>query len=66
MTRKGSWGARFMGRKDLPPLKKPNGEPTRFALSAAAWGYPVPKTVSAVRAIAKKSRNLLARAKKMK
>lgn len=60
MRRKGSWAVRFYGRKGpLPPLKKPNGEPTRFALTAAAWGEPVPKTEQAARAIAAKGRNLL-------
>jgi hypothetical protein len=59
--RKGSWAVRFYGRKGaLPPLKKPDGSPTRFALSAAAWGEPVPKTVSAARKIAAKGRKLLA------
>ena len=59
--RKGSWAVRFYGRKGaLPPLKKADGTPTRFALSAAAWGEPVPKTVSAARKIAAKGRKLLA------
>ncbi len=60
MRRKGSWAVRFYGRKGaLPPLKKPNGEPTRFALTAAAWGEPVPKTVAAAKRIAAKGRKLL-------
>jgi hypothetical protein len=46
-----SWARRFYGRKDLPPMTKPNGKPTRMALTAAAWGMPVPKTESAARAI---------------
>jgi len=41
-------------------LKKPNGEPTRFALTAAAWGEQVPATVTAARKIASKGRRLLA------
>ena len=42
MKRKGSWAVRFYGRSgDLPPLVNDAGEPTRFALSAAAWGEPV-------------------------
>lgn len=62
MRRKGSWAVRFYGRKGpLPPLKKPNGEPTRFALTAAAWGEPVPKTEAAARAIGAKGRKLLER-----
>jgi hypothetical protein len=61
MRRKGSWAVRFYGRKGkLPPLSKPNGEPTRYALSAAAWGEPVPKTVTAARRIAAKGHQLLA------
>ena len=55
MRRKGSWATRFYGRKGkLPPLKKPDGTPTRFALTAAAWGEPIPTTVSAARKIAAK------------
>jgi hypothetical protein len=60
MRRKGSWAVRFYGRKGpLPPLKKPNGEPTRFALTAAAWGEPVPGTEAAARRIGAKGRALL-------
>ncbi len=60
MKRKGSWASRFYGREGkLPPLKKPSGEPTRFALTAAAWGEPVPSTVTAARKIAAKGRRLL-------
>jgi Domain of unknown function (DUF6321) len=67
MRRKGSWAVRFYGRKGaLPPLLKPNGEPTRYALSAAAWGEPVPKTVAAARRIAAKGRRLLAAYEKTK
>jgi len=62
MRRKGSWAVRFYGRKgQLPPLKNQNGEPTRFALTAAAWGEPVPSTAAAARKIAAKGRRLLAR-----
>ncbi len=62
MRRKGSWAVRFYGRSgDLPPLKKPNGEPTRFALTAAAWGEPVPETEAEARAIGAKGRELLKR-----
>lgn len=67
MKRKGSWATRFYGRKGkLPPLKKKNGEPTRFALTAAAWGEPVPKTVAAARKIAAKGRRLLEKYQKQK
>lgn len=62
MRRKGSWATRFYGRKGtLPALKNKSGQPTRFALTAAAWGEPVPKTVSAARKIAAKGRRLLAK-----
>jgi len=60
MRRKGSWAVRFYGRKKLPPLVTANGKPTRFALTAAAWGEPVPKTVAAARRIAAKGKRLLA------
>jgi hypothetical protein len=60
MRRKGSWAVRFYGRKKLPPLTTAEGKPTRFALTAAAWGEPVPKTVAAARRIAAKGERLLA------
>ena len=46
-----SWASRFYGQKNLPPMKKPNGEPTRAALTAAAWGEAVPSDERAARAI---------------
>lgn len=61
MRRKGSWAVRFYGRETLPPLQKANGEPTRFALSAHAWGEPVPKTEAQARKIADKGHRLLKR-----
>ncbi len=66
MRRKGSWAARFYGRKTLPPLRKPNGEPTRFALSAHAWGEKVPTNEAEARTIADKGRELLRRYKALK
>ena len=61
MRRKGSWAVRFYGRKGkLPALRTSDGKPTRFALTAAAWGEPVPRTVAAARRIAAKGRRLLA------
>src|SRR5215813_53893 len=57
MRRKGSWASRFYGRKgSLPPLRDAKGRPTRFALTGAAWGEPVPKTNAAARKIAAKGR----------
>ena len=61
MRRKGSWAVRFYGRKKLPPLADPKGKPTRFALTAAAWGEPVPRSAAAARRIAAKGRRLLER-----
>jgi len=66
MRRKGSWVVRFYGRKQLPPLIGKDGKPTRHALSAHAWGEPVPRTVAAARRIAAKSRRLLARYQALK
>ena len=67
MRRKGSWATRFYGRKGkLPPLVDEHGKPTRFALTAAAWGEPVPKTVSAARKIAAKGKRLLERYERTK
>jgi uncharacterized protein DUF6321 len=61
MRRKGSWAVRFYGRKKLPPLVDGQGRPTRHALSAHAWGEPVPRTVAAARRIAAKGERLLRR-----
>jgi hypothetical protein len=66
MRRKGSWAVRFYGRKKLPPLVGRNGRPTRLALSAHAWGEPVPRTVAAARRIAAKGERLLARYRRIK
>jgi Domain of unknown function (DUF6321) len=64
MRRKGSWAVRFYGRKPLPPLLDKQGRPTRLALSAHAWGEPVPRTPAAARKIAAKGKRLLARYRK--
>lgn len=66
MRRKGSWAVRFYGRAKLPPLVDRDGRPTRHALSAHAWGEPVPKTVAAARKIAAKGERLLERYQKAK
>jgi Domain of unknown function (DUF6321) len=66
MRRKGSWAVRFYGRETLPPLVDADGQPTRYALSAHAWGEPVPRTVSAARRIAAKGERLLARYRRLK
>ena len=60
MLRKGSWAVRVYGRSGpLPRLTDEKGRPTRFALTAADWGEPVPKTVAAARRIAAKGHKLL-------
>ncbi len=66
MRRKGSWAVRFYGREKLPPLVDAHGQPTRHALSAHAWGEPVPRTVTAARRIAAKGERLLARYRRLK
>jgi len=66
MRRKGSWTVRFYGRKQLPPLVDGRGRPTRHALSAHAWGEPVPRTVAAARRIAAKGERLLQRYRRIK
>lgn len=67
MRRKGSWAVRFYGRAGkLPPLKNKGGSPTRFALTAAAWGEPVPKSAAAARKIAAKGRRLLERYRRVR
>jgi hypothetical protein len=43
-----------------------DGKPTRRALSAAAWGEPVPKTEAAMAALAAKGRRMLEKYKAMK
>jgi hypothetical protein len=66
MRRKGSWAVRFYGRSKLPPLVDAKGRPTRHALSAHAWGEPVPKTAVAARRIAAKGKRLLERYQRTK
>lgn len=66
MRRKGSWATRFYGRKGKLPALERNGRPTRFALTAAAWGEPVPRTTAAARRIAAKGRRLLERYRRSK
>ena len=66
MRRKGSWAVRFYGRRKMPPLVDAEGRPKRHALSAHAWGEPVPRTVAAARRIAAKGERLLARYRRTK
>lgn len=60
MRRKGSFLTRFFTNPS-GPMKKPNGKPTRLALSAAAWGEPVPQDRSDAARLAAKGRRLLER-----
>lgn len=65
MRRKGSFLTRFFTNPS-GPLKDENGKPTRLALSAAAWGEPVPKTAEDAARLAAKGRNLLEKYKNKK
>lgn len=58
MKRWASWAVRFYGRKDMPPLLDPKGRPTRYALTAAAWGCRVPRTEAQARAIGERGRKV--------
>jgi hypothetical protein len=57
MKRKGSFLTRHFTHPRGPMMK--DGEPTRLALSAHAWGEPVPKTMAAGARLAAKGRRLL-------
>ena len=63
MRRKGSFLTRFFTTLS-GPLKDENGKPTRLALSAAAWGEPIPETVEDAKNLAEKGRSLLEKYKK--
>lgn len=58
MRRKGSFLRRHYANL-RGPLKDENGEPTRLALQAHAWGEKVPKTIAEAKALAKKGTKLL-------
>ena len=59
--RKGSFLTRHFTTPPGPVVK--DGEPTRQALQADAWGEPVPKTVGDEKKLAAKGRKLLKEAK---
>jgi hypothetical protein len=61
--RKGSFLTRFFTHPG-GPLTDKNGQPTRLALSARAWGEAAPKTMAAAKRLAAKGRNLLERARR--
>ncbi len=58
MRRKGSFLRRHFATL-RGPLKDADGNPTRLALQAHAWGEPVPKTAAAARRLAAKGTELL-------
>jgi len=60
--RKGSFLTRFF-TNPRGPLQDEKGRPTRLALSAQAWGEPVPKTREDAARLAEKGRGLLAKSK---
>lgn len=60
MRRKGSFLTRFFTNPS-GPMKDEKGRPTRLALSAAAWGEPVPQDASDAARLAAKGRRMLER-----
>lgn len=60
MRRKGSFLTRFFTNPS-GPMKDEKGRPTRLALSAAAWGEPVPQDTSDAAKLAAKGRRMLER-----
>ena len=60
MKRKGSFLRRHFANADSTgPMKDEKGKPTRRALSATAWGEPVPATPGDAKKLAKKGTELL-------
>ena len=58
MRRKGSFLRRHFTHP-RGPMMDDKGQPTRLALSAHAWGEPVPKTMAAAKKLADKGHKLL-------
>jgi hypothetical protein len=65
MRRKGSFLTRFFTNPS-GPMKDEKGKPTRLALSAAAWGEPVPQNADDARMLAAKGKRMLERYKNSK
>jgi hypothetical protein len=65
MRRKGSFLTRFF-TNPRGPMVGDNGKPTRLALSAAAWGEPVPRDRKSAARLANKGRALLERYERTK
>jgi hypothetical protein len=63
MRRKGSFLVRSFTHP-RGPMVDARGEPTRLALSAHAWGEPVPKTIAAAQKLAAQGQKLLDRYQK--
>jgi hypothetical protein len=63
MRRKGSFLRRHYATL-RGPLVNENGQPTRLALQARAWGEPAPKTEAAAKKLADKGSMLLERYRK--
>ena len=61
--RKGSFLRRHFANPNAGPLTDDKGKPTRHALSAQAWGEPLPKTDADVKTLAKKGSKLLEQAR---
>ncbi len=59
MKRKGSFLRRHFANPDPGPMEDTKGKPTRRALSARAWGEPVPKSAGDVKKLAAKGKELL-------
>jgi hypothetical protein len=66
MRRKGSFLSRMFGPGAPGAMTRDNGEPSRRALSARAWGEPVPKNDSDRAALYAKGQRLLERYKNQK
>lgn len=64
MRRKGSFLSRMFTTLRGPLVK--DGKPTRLALSAHAWGEPVPKTTAAAKKLSEKGHRLLEQYGKLK
>ena len=65
MVRKGSFLRRHFAHP-RGPVKDAKGQPTRLALSAHAWGEPVPQTMADTKKLASKGHELLAQYHRMK
>lgn len=60
-----SWARRFYTNPS-GPLKDAKGRPTRLALTARAWGEPVPSTRAQAQSIARKAKVRQARLKSVR